>query len=98
MKTLQEIRTILEQHQDELRTRFFVREIGIFGSRVRGTAGAASDVDVLVELERPLGWEIVDLRDYLEAILGMKVDLVTANAVRRKPWLWASIQEDLVYV
>jgi predicted nucleotidyltransferase len=45
-----------------------------------------------------MGWEIVDLHEYLENLLGVKVDLVTAGAARRKPLLWKSICEDIIYV
>ena len=55
-------------------------------------------MDILVALERPLGWEIVDLRDYLEALLGLPVDLLTVGALRRKPHLWQALREDLVHV
>ena len=97
MKSLEEIRAILRQHRDELRDRFGVRRIGIFGSCAREEHTPLSDVDVLVELERPMGWEIVDLHRYLEELLRVKVDLVTEGALRRKPLLRRYILEDLVY-
>ena len=75
MRTLGEILSILARHKPEL------RELAIFGSYARGEATPVSDVDILVALERPLGWEIVDLRDYLEALLGLPVDLLTGT-----PW------------
>ena len=98
MKTLDEIRAILKRHLPELRARFGVRCIAIFGSYARKEATPRSDVDLLVEFERPIGWEIVDLRDHLEVLLGIKVDLATPGALKRKPWLWESVQEDLVHV
>ena len=55
-------------------------------------------MDILVELEGPVGWEIVDLHRHLEDILGVTVDLVTQGAVVRKPLLWESVQEDLIDV
>ena len=73
-----------------------VKRIAIFGSYARREETPLSDVDILVEPERPIGWEIVDLHDFLEELLGIKVDLVTAGALRRKPMLWESVQEDLV--
>jgi len=97
MKTLQEIRLILQGHLPELRERYAVTTIAVFGSVARGDQTAASDVDILVDLRQPVGWEIVHLQQHLEEILGLQVDLVTRKAVIRKPLLWQSIQEDLVY-
>lgn len=97
MKTLEEIRKVLARHKKDLRSQFGVRRIGIFGSYARGKQTQVSDVDILVELERPIGWEIVDLHDYLEIVLGVKVDLVTLGALKRKAQLWQSVQEELVY-
>jgi len=98
MKTLAEIKERLTEHKEELRRRFHVKSLALFGSYVRGEQVAQSDIDILVELEQPCGWEIVDLRDYLEELLGMKVDLVTQGALASKPLLWKSIQEELVHV
>ena len=98
MKSLAEIRHILTEHKALLRERFGVRRLAVFGSYARGEATPLSDVDILVDLERPLGWEVVDLHNELEALLGMRVDLVTEGALRRKPSLWEEVQEDLVYV
>ena len=97
MKTLAEILHILALEKEELRARFGVKNIGIFGSWVRGEQVTTSDLDILVEFEHPIGWEIVDLHEYLEEILGVKVDLVSANAVKRKPKLWHAIQQELTY-
>ncbi|MBI2486726.1 MAG: nucleotidyltransferase family protein [Deltaproteobacteria bacterium] len=98
MKTLEEMKRILAEHKHELYERYHVQSIGIFGSYVRGDQKSKSDVDILVDFDKPMGWEIVDLHEYLEKILAMKVDLVTKGAVIRKPLLWKSIQEDLINV
>jgi hypothetical protein len=98
MKTLGEMQAALQEHKLTLQQRYHVKQIGIFGSRVRQDDTPVSDVDILVELDQPVGWEIVDLHRYLENLLGVKVDLTTKDALIRKPLLWRSIQEDLVYV
>lgn len=98
MTRYSEICHTLEEHRGELRERFHVKSLALFGSYVRGEKQPESDVDILVEFDMPCGWEIVDLRDYLEEILGIKVDLVTQGALKRKPLLWESIQKELVYV
>lgn len=98
MKILKDVQRILTDHKAELQARFGVRRLAVFGSYARAEATPLSDVDILVELERPLGWEIVDLHDYLEELLGVPVDLVTEGALRRKPRLWEKVQEDLLHV
>jgi predicted nucleotidyltransferase len=98
MKALEEIKRVLTEHKLELCEQFHVQNIALFGSYVRGDQEAGSDIDILIEFNQPVGWEIVDVHRYLEDILGMKVDLVTKRAVIGKPLLWQSIQEDLIYV
>jgi predicted nucleotidyltransferase len=98
MKTLEEIQDALSLAKYELLERYHVNQIGVFGSRVRQDGTPISNVDILVEFDQPVGWEIVDLHRFLEQLLDVKVDLVTKGAVIRKPLLWQSIQEDLIYV
>ena len=95
---LDEIRARLARHQDELRRRFGVRVVGVFGSYARGEADPASDVDLLVALERPLGWELVDVKAYLEEALGRPVDLVTQGSLRKSPRLRREVEEALIRV
>jgi predicted nucleotidyltransferase len=97
MPSREEILKTIREHWPRI-VQFGVKRIGLFGSVARGDSKEGSDVDLLVELERPLGWEIVDLREYLQALLGVKVDLVTRPAVSKKALLWKSIQEDLIHV
>ncbi len=98
MKTLEEIKKILREHKEELKRKFGVKEIGIFSSYVRNEQTEVSDIDILVDFEKPIGWEIVDLKEYLEKILGINVDLVPKGGVVRKPLLWKYIKEEVVYV
>lgn len=97
MKTLQEILAILHTNLPELNDKYSVTAIGVFGSLARGDQVATSDVDILVDLQPNVGWEVVHLQIRLEELLGLKVDLVTRKAAMRKPLLWRSIEEDLVY-
>lgn len=75
-----------------------MREIAVFGSSARGDAGPASDVDILVHLEKPIGFRFFELWDDLESILGRRVDLLTPGALRREPRLWEHVKGDLTYV
>lgn len=96
MKTLKEIKKILIQHKKELADRYKVKEIGIFGSYVRGEGKDKSDLDILVEFNGPIGLKFIELAEFLENILGVKIDLVSKGAI--KPNRWKYIEEELVYV
>ena len=96
MITIETIRKTLASHKQELRTKFQVKDIGVFGSYARGEQVAVSDVDILVSFEQPIGLAFVELADYLESLLGVKVDLVSAGAL--KPKMKEYIEADIVYV
>jgi len=98
MKSLNEIREILNKHKNNLKEKYGVIEIGIFGSYVRNEQKKTSDIDILVKFEKPLGLEFVNLAYYLEEILGERVEVVTPLALKQKPRLWESVKEDLIYV
>lgn len=81
--TREEVLRILAEHRDELRKRFGVKSLALFGSVVRNEAREKSDVDLLVEFDHPVGYfHIFHTQDYLEQILGgTAVDLVLRQAV-----------------
>ncbi len=86
-----------QEHQDVLRDKYHVKDIGIFGSVARGDQTALSDIDVLVEFSEPVSFfNFLDLEDFLSNILGKKVDLVTKRAL--KPAVKEQILKDAVYV
>ncbi|HAV40651.1 MAG TPA: nucleotidyltransferase [Aquificaceae bacterium] len=97
MRHFEEIKEILSSHLDEIRNRFGVREIGIFGSYVRSEESKESDLDVLVEFEegKKNFDNYMDLKFYLEDLFGIKVDLVI-KAI--KPRLKSYILSEVVYV
>ena len=84
MRTLDEIRAELRAMLPELRRRYPVAGLGVFGSYARGKQSDASDLDLLVDLDRPIGFEIVALKDELERRLGLRVDLVMRGSLRRR--------------
>ncbi len=65
-----------------LKREYSVKEIGLFGSFASNSARDDSDIDLLIELEKPIGWKFFSLEIYLEQIFGRKIDLVTKNALR----------------
>ncbi len=86
---------MLRTHKDVLQHRFSAQRIGLFGSCARGGARPDSDVDILVELSEPTFDHYMDLKSYLEDLLGAPVDLVMADCV--KPRLQPIIAQEVVY-
>lgn len=97
MKTIEEIKIIIQAHKEELRKEYGLKEIGIFGSYVRGEQKEISDVDILIELEKPVGFvKFLKLEKRISDILGIKVDLVTRKAL--KPYIGQRILHEVRYV
>lgn len=63
---------------------FAVKEIGLFGSFSDNTFTEESDIDIIVELERPIGWKFFSLELYLEKVFNRKIDLVTKNSLKEQ--------------
>ena len=83
MRDVETIKAALLQHKIELKDKFKVKTIGVFGSYVRGEQKLSSDLDVLVEFDEPMGlFEFMKLENYLSDLLGVKVDLVSKKALK----------------
>lgn len=96
MKTLEEIKNILAKHKAELKQKYKVKKIGIFGSCVRKEK-KVNDIDILVEFEEPIGFfQFMDLEEYLENLLPAKVDLVSKKAL--KPHIGEHILKETIYL
>jgi hypothetical protein len=96
MKDINEIKELLQKNKINLMLKYNLKCIALFGSITRNEATEKSDIDILVDFEKPIGLEFVVLADELEEILGVKVDLVTPNAI--KPKMFDYIKRDLLYV
>lgn len=83
LKKLTELKPILKRE-------YSVKNIGLFGSFVSNNATHKSDIDLIVELEKPIGWKFFSLEIYLEKIFERKIDLVTKNALKER------IKEDIL--
>ena len=97
MNSIENIIQTIAESRERLRSEFGVIGIGIFGSVVRGEQDAGSDVDILVEFERPIGFvRFLRLEKRLAELLGMPVDLVTKKAL--KPHMGKRILQEVRYV
>jgi len=87
MKTLAEIQQILRDHKLHLTEKYGVTVVGVFGSYVRNEQRQDSDLDILVELERPpkislIG--LVELEYYLSDLLDTKVDIAIRTNLKKR--------------
>ncbi|MFH1095881.1 MAG: nucleotidyltransferase family protein [Candidatus Desantisbacteria bacterium] len=96
-KSLEEIKEILKVNKSTLSKQFKIKELGIFGSYVRGEDKKDSDIDILVEFKKTVGLlEFIAIENHLSDTLGIKVDLVMKSAL--KPRIGRHILEEVVYL
>jgi uncharacterized protein len=90
-----EILTALRDALPDIRRRWPIGSLAIFGSIARGSGGATSDLDVLVEFERPVSLsEFLALENALSALADRRVDLVTREAL--KPYIGRRVLDEAV--
>lgn len=90
-----ELKEKIKDLKPVLKKEYKVKNIGVFGSYARKEAEKDSDIDILVEFSEDIGWEFIDLKDFLEEELGKEVDLVTEEALKSE--LKKSVLEDVIY-
>ncbi|HNX39172.1 MAG TPA: nucleotidyltransferase family protein [Methanothrix sp.] len=82
-RSLQEAMKILQQSMPDIRERYKVKSLGIFGSYIRGEEKKSSDLDLLVEFsDAPSLLKFIALEDELSEKIGIKVDLVMKSALK----------------
>ena len=96
MRSTHDILEVLRNARPQLAREFGVTRLALFGSYSRGEQREDSDVDVLVEVDPSIGMRFVDLADRIEALLGVRSDVVSRRAIA--PRYWARILKDLVDV
>jgi predicted nucleotidyltransferase len=82
-QTKQEIMRLLRKQLPYLQEKYGVQRIAIYGSFAKGNQTKKSDVDIFIQLMKPLGLEFVELAYHLEKVLKKKVDLATFNTLKR---------------
>ena len=88
---------ILKQKNAEITNQFGVKSLLLFGPVARNKATAVSDMDLLVEFNRPVGYfGLFALQNYLEKLLGCPVDLGTLDSL--KPYIRERVMGELIRV
>jgi predicted nucleotidyltransferase len=93
----QDVFKIIADHREELARDFGIKSLALFGSVARDEATSVSDVDLLVEFDRPVGlFHLSRTQHHLESVLGIsKVDLVLRDGI--KPALKERILREAIY-
>jgi len=87
----------LHRYRQEIEQRFAIKHLSVFGSAARDELRDDSDIDVLVEFKGKATFDgYMDLKCYLETLLGRNVDLVTQDAV--KPRMRPMIEQEAIHV
>jgi len=96
VRDLGEIAARIRAVADDLRDRFDITRIGVFGSFAQGQQTQHSDVDLLVEMSHTRGLRFVAAARFVEQLLERKVDFVRPEILR--PDLSERVLEEVVYV
>ena len=97
MTQLDQIRRVLREQKPNLREKYGVEELGIFGSYLRGTQRKKSDLDLLVRFSGSVSLlEFIRVENYLSELLGVKVDLVMKDSL--KPRIGKKILDEVELV
>lgn len=95
--TTNQIIDFLRTQKDFFMKEFKVKKIGIFGSCARGNITDESDIDVVVELEKPDLFYLIGIKQAIEEAFGSKVDVVRLREKMNKT-LKHRIERDVIYV
>ncbi len=95
MLTLQNILQTLRLHMPELKQKYPIGKMGVFGSYARGEATEKSDIDIAIEITGPMGLNFVAMADEIEMLLGTKTDVVPMRSI--KPQYLQFVEKDIVY-
>ena len=96
LPSIEKIETKLKSLKPILSEKYYVSKIGYFGSFSRNEQNENSDIDILISLSKPLGWEFFDIQYLLEKELNLKVDLVTDKALKQR--LRSTILNSVKYI
>ncbi|MCI5144836.1 MAG: nucleotidyltransferase [Candidatus Electrothrix sp. AR3] len=100
MLTKEQITQKLKDNYQYLAVEFGLKKIGLFGSYAKGTQQDKSDIDIVVDFDKPIGLKFIEFVDYLEVLLGKKTDVITVAGLKgiRSKNIVKSIKQTVKYV
>jgi len=99
MNNLENIISKLVENKSTIKKKYKIKQIGVFGSFVRGENQKNSDIDILIEYDRRKTFTIFDfirLEEYLTGLLGIKVDLALKSKL--KPVIGSYIMKEVIMI
>ncbi|WP_455669712.1 nucleotidyltransferase family protein [Phocaeicola sp.] len=97
MKTKDEIIAVLRKFKEEFGDKYGIEKLGLFGSVARGEQKEDSDIDICVQLQNPDYFTRMEIKDFLEQCLEVKVDVVSLTAIMRSLFR-NHIERDAIYI
>ena len=100
MLTKAKVIKTIKNEKPRLASEFSVKKIGLFGSFAKGRQTGKSDIDIIVEFSKPIGFKFLALCDHLEKLLGKKVDILTRAGIKgiRLKRIAKDIRSNIIYV
>ena len=100
MSYLDEVTEKIKSQYPYLSSEFGIKRIGVFGSVAKQADRDQSDIDLVVEFDRPIGLKFMNLAEYMEKLFGRKVDILTRDGIRniRVKRVSIDIENDIIYV
>lgn len=90
----------LRENYPFLSSKYGLKKIGIFGSYAKNRQTEKSDIDIIVEFEKPIGLKFIEFSEYLEDLLKNKIDIITVAGLEtiRNKKISQEIKETIIYV
>ena len=100
METRAQVLQKLKDHRPYLSSKYGLKRIGLFGSYATETQADHSDIDIIVEFDKPIGLKFVELTEYLDDLFEKKTDVLTSGGIAgiRNPEIAQRIKETIIYV
>ena len=97
MKSKDQILSILADHLPQIKKQYHVKRLGVFGSVLRDQLTPESDIDILIEFTKPIGFvHFLRVENTLQELLDLKVDLATPGSLKKH--IGAIIEKEVHYV
>ena len=100
MLTKSDVIQIINKNLPYLSKEFSITKIGLFGSYATENQNEKSDIDIVAKFNQPLGLKFIEFTEYLEELLGQKVDVLTEDGIKgiRNKEIAKSIKNSILFI